>query len=157
MRVRSEGYQGESTAMSSVQWAWDSRAHPEVMRVFEGPCPDLEWCGHLEKAPGDATVGKVLCVCAAMAIARKVLAADLAVANDRDEIAPLGLLGEWLDDPTEERFARICALIFDDGQPSLDPDPDGVVTWALRTATSSVGNGEAGSVVPTVIFRDIKS
>jgi hypothetical protein len=85
-----------------------------------------------------------------MAIAREVLAAEMSVAKDSGEITPLRLLGEWIDDPTEERFAWISALIFDERQPSPDPDPNGVVSWALRTATSSVGNYEAGWALATV-------
>ena len=74
------------------------------------------------------TVGKVLCVCAAMATVREVLAAEMSVAKDSGEITPLRLLGEWIDDPTEERFAWISAPIFDERQPSPDPDPNGVVS-----------------------------
>ena len=42
------------------------------------------------------------------------------------------LLVNWIDDPTEERFERICSLIFDDREPpDHNPDPHGVIAWAL--------------------------
>jgi hypothetical protein len=98
------------------------------------------WCAQLESA-ADALTGKVLCVCAAVGVARAVVSA----CSDCPEQAgaALDLLEGWIDDPTEERFDQICATIFPEGElPTLDPH--GVVWWALRTATSSVGNGEAG-------------
>jgi hypothetical protein len=51
-------------------------------------------------------------------------------------------------DRTEERFGRICSLIFAEGEPP-NFDPYGVVWWALRTATSSVGFSEAGWALKT--------
>jgi hypothetical protein len=56
----------------------------------------------------------------------------------------LDLLGRWIGDPTEDRFERIGALLFDERELWPDTDPHGIVWWALRTATSSVGNYEAG-------------
>lgn len=82
----------------------------------------------------------MLCVCAAAAVAREALTT---LGGDvREADAALELLGLWIDDPTDERFDRICSLIFEEGSPEFDPH--GVVWWALRTATSSVGNYEAG-------------
>jgi hypothetical protein len=54
----------------------------------------------------------------------------------------LALLNEWVDDPSNARFDEICAIVFGDDAPVLDSV--GAVWWALRTATSSVGNYEAG-------------
>jgi hypothetical protein len=126
--------------MPDVPWTWDAREHPDVAGVVAAPANDLAWCDRLETAPGDAVVGKVLCVCAAAAIAREVL---MTLGGDaRQADAALELLGRWIDDPTHERFERICSLIFEEGSPEFDPH--GVVWWALRTATSSVGNFEAG-------------
>lgn len=129
--------------MPVERWTWSAKVHPCVTDVVSKPSTDLNWCGQLETAAEDAVVGKVLCVCAAAAVARAVLAADPVP-------SPLGveaveLLVNWIDDPTDERFERICSLIFDDGEsPGYNPDPHGVIAWALRTATSSVGNFEGG-------------
>jgi hypothetical protein len=126
--------------MTEQRWTWDRRAHPGVSAVLAPPAADRGWCDRLESV-ADALTGKVLCVCAAAAVARAVLAA----CPDCPEQAggALDLLVRWTDDPTEERFDRICATIFPEGEPPA-LDPHGVVWWALRTATSSVGNGEAG-------------
>jgi hypothetical protein len=114
-----------------------------VETVVSKPSADFEWCGQLETSAEDAVVGKVLCVCAAAAVARAVSAADSVVRPLAAEA--LDLLVRWIDDPTEERFERICSLIFDEKDPpDHNPDPHGVIAWALRTATSSVGNFEAG-------------
>jgi hypothetical protein len=126
--------------MPQAQWTWDARKHPAVAGVVAGPAHALGWCDRLEAAPEDAVVGKVLCVCAAAAVARAVL---ITLGGDaRQADAALELLGRWIDDPTDQRFERICSLIFEEGAPEFDPH--GVVWWALRTATSSVGNFEAG-------------
>jgi hypothetical protein len=60
----------------------------------------------------------------------------------RQADAALDLLGRWIDDRSDQRFERICSLIFKERAPEFDPH--GVVWWALRTATSSAGNVEAG-------------
>src|SRR5688572_14023717 len=99
--------------MSNEAWTWDVRAHPDVAGVLAAPASDLEWCRRLETAAADATVGKVLCVCAAAGVAREVLAnrhgATQQAAN------ALGLLDQWIDEPTDERFERICSLVFGEG------------------------------------------
>lgn len=126
--------------MPEAPWTWDAREHPAVAGVVAAPAHDLGWCDRLETATEDAIVGKVLCVCAAAAVAREAL---MSLGGDaRQADAALELLGRWIDDPSDERFERICSLIFEDGSPAFDPH--GVVWWALRTATSSVGNFEAG-------------
>jgi len=125
--------------MVDKRWTWDARANPKIERVLAIPASDLGWCGQLETATTCATVGKVLCVCAVAAVAREIArrcGAGQPVADALD------LLLCWIEAPTEERFECICSLIFDRGGAELDQY--GVVWWALRTATSSVGNFEAG-------------
>jgi hypothetical protein len=127
--------------MFGTAWSWNSQEHSDVARVLAGPVTDRDqWCDKLETAPQDAVVGKVLCVCAASAIARAVLSGGSA--PDPEAERALELLDCWIDDPTEERFERICSLLFGDETPELGAE--GVVSGALRTATSSVGNYEAG-------------
>jgi hypothetical protein len=104
--------------------------HPSVVRAFSDP----DWCNLLENAAADAVTGKVLSVCAAYGIASEVVR----VRNDPAGSEALVLLAEWIDDPTDERFDRICRSIFGEGE------LDEVVWWSLRTATSSIGNYEAG-------------
>jgi hypothetical protein len=117
------------------------------------PSADDDWCDRLETAPGDAVVGKVLCVCAGAAIAREVLA-DWDGDAQR-AVAAMELLDHWVDEPTDERFERICSLIFEDGAAKFDPE--GVVWWALRTATSSVGNSEAGWALGSLFSAALRS
>jgi hypothetical protein len=126
--------------MPEAPWTWGVAEHPAVAGVLAAPAHDLGWCDRLETAPEDAVVGKVPCVCAAAAVAREAL---MTLGGDaRQADATSELLGRWIDDPTDERFDRICTLAFEEGSPEFDPL--GVVWWALRTATSSVGNHEAG-------------
>jgi hypothetical protein len=124
------------------RWTWDVRRHPVLAQTvadLRGPAAGLEWCAWLEAAAQDEVVGKVLCVCAAAAVARAVLAvAPLTPGERKQSEDALHLLSQWIDDPTDERFERICALIF-----GRDYGLHGAVWWALRTATSSVGNDEA--------------
>lgn len=127
--------------MSTKPWTWDARTHPNVLGIFASPAVDLDWCYRLETAPGDAIVGKVLCVCAALAIAREVLAAE--GGNVSHTVNALELLDRWIDEPTDARFEEITTLIFGKGEPSVF-GPHGVAWSALRTATSSVGNYESG-------------
>jgi hypothetical protein len=131
--------------MPNTPWTWDAQEHPDVAVALAAPAADLGWCDRLETAPADPTVGKVLCVCAAAAIAREALASH--GGNASQAVAALELLDQWIDEPTEERLERICSLIFEEESPELDSH--GVVGWALRTATSSVGNFEAGWALRT--------
>ena len=134
--------------MPGERWSWNGSAHPRVMGVVSNPCADLEWCGQLETSAEDCGVGKVLCVCAATAVARAVQAAD-SVPRPLG-VEALELLTHWIDDPTDERFQRICSFLSDEEEgPGYNPDPYGVVAWALRAATSSVGNFEAGWALET--------
>lgn len=133
--------------MASEAWTWEPSAHPRVVNLLAESVADLEWCARLEDAPTDPVVGKVLCVCAAAAIAREVLAAGSGVGPAA--AAALALLSDWIDDPTEERLGRICGIIFPPNK-SPDLDPYGLVWWALRTATSTAeGYGEAGWALET--------
>jgi hypothetical protein len=130
------------------RWTWNASAHPRVEGILSKPSTGLEWCGQLDISAEDAVVGKVLCVCAAAAVAQAVSVAEAVVGPLGKEA--LDLLVSWIDDPTKERFERICTLIFDEGEPpDYNPDPHGVIAWALRTATSSVGNFEAGWALET--------
>lgn len=130
--------------MSDEPWTWDDRSHPQVIHVLEEASADLEWRDRLECAAADAIVGKVLCACAAAAVARQVIAESEAACGSSATGGFLDLLSRWIDDPTEDRFERIYALLSDEREPWPDTDPHGAVWWALRTATSSVGNYEAG-------------
>jgi hypothetical protein len=134
--------------MPVERWTWSASAHPRVEGVVSNLSTGLEWCGQLETSAADAVVGKVLCVCAAAALARAVSAVDPVVRPLGAEA--LALLVSWIDDPSEERFERICSWIFDEREPpDYNPDPHGVIAWALRTATSSVSNFEAGWALET--------
>jgi len=116
-------------------WTWDASGRSRIAAALADPA----WCDRLERAGPDALTGKVLCVCAALGVARAVTKGS----DDPAASEALALLAHWIDDPTEERFDRICDTIFGPGErPELGPH--GVVWRALRTATSSVGNGEAG-------------
>ena len=120
-------------------WTWNAQAHPGVLAVLAEPANDLRWCTLLDKAPTDPVVGKVLCVCAAAAVAREVLSTGSALSLATASV--LALLEEWIDSPTAERFDRMCGLIFPPEQSTLD----GLVWGVLRTATSTAeGYGEAG-------------
>ena len=125
--------------LADERWTWDAGVHPKVERVLAIPASDLGWCGQLETATTCATVGKVLCVCAAAAVAREIARRCGA---GQSVIDALDLLVLWIEDPTDERFESICSLIFDQG--GTEFDQCGVIWWTLRTATSSVGNFEAG-------------
>jgi hypothetical protein len=125
-------------------WTWDVRDHPEVISILDQPDTGKDWCDQLEDAASDLIVGKVLCVCASVAIARKVVDST-PLSENSTASKSLDLLNCWIDDPTDQRFEQICSLIFDDDTELIsDQDPHGVVFWALRTATSAIGCSEAG-------------
>lgn len=118
------------------RWTWDGPTE-SVAAVFARPAVNSDWCGGLDSG---GVTGKVLCACAALAVARAEVRASGA---DPATEEALELLTQWIDHPTDERFDRISGAIFGPGgQPELGPH--GVAWWALRTATGSVGNGEAG-------------
>ena len=62
--------------MPTERWTWSASAHPRVESVVSKRSTSFKWCGQLETSAEDAVVGKVLCVCAAAAVARAVSAAD---------------------------------------------------------------------------------
>jgi hypothetical protein len=126
--------------------------HPDVCRFVDVQNGAHEWCAHIESSATDAVVGKVLCTCAALAIAKEVITTQASGAEIRHKAAePLELLDQWIDSPTQERTERICDLLYDDKQAwSDDLDPYGVVWWSLRVAMSSVGNFEAGWALETL-------
>jgi hypothetical protein len=133
--------------MVSEAWTWEPWADPRVASLLAEPAADLGWCVRLDHAPTDPVVGKVLCVCAAAGVAREVLAAGPGVGPAA--AGALALIDEWINDPTEDRFKRICGIIFPPEQ-SPDLDPYGLVWWVLRTATSTAeGYGEAGWALET--------
>jgi hypothetical protein len=127
-------------SMSGTLWTWDAREHADVAVALAAPASDLDWCERLETAPKDGVVGKVLCVCAASSIARLVLFGQSGGVSEA--LDALELLDCWIDDPTPERFDRICALIFEEGLP--ESAMNRLAWWALRTATSCVDCWEAG-------------
>jgi hypothetical protein len=141
--------------MADAGWTWEPWVHPRVASLLAEPAADLGWCVRLDHAPTDSVVGKVLCVCAAVAISREVLAAGPGVGPAASDA--LALLDGWIDDFTEERFRRICGLIFPPDQ-SPDFDPHGLVRWALRTATSTAeGYGEAGWALETTCSGAVRA
>ena len=138
-----------------MAWTWEPWAHPTVVTLLAEPATDLSWCDRLDDAPTDPVVGKVLCVCAAAAIARAVLTVGPGVGPAASDA--LTLLDAWIDDPIKERFDRICGLIFPPEQ-SPDFDPYGLVWWTLRTATSTAeGYGEAGWALATTCGAAIRA
>src|ERR1051325_2731060 len=98
-----------------MRWMWSRYSHPNVLDVLSLPAADLGWCDRLETAAGNALTGKVLCVCAADAVARAGLAACPDSPQQAGEV--LELLGSWIDEPTDERFERICSTIFAEEEP----------------------------------------
>ncbi|MBN9522948.1 hypothetical protein J0H58_31285 [bacterium] len=120
--------------MSNAPWAWDARQHPNAAGVFAEQTDDGKWCDRLETAATDLVVGKVVCVCAAAAIAREVLAAQPGA--DPAARDALELVEQWVDDPNADRFDRISETIFA-GKRLGQPDAHGVVWFALRTGTST--------------------
>jgi hypothetical protein len=125
----------------SERWTWNAVEHPSVSAVLK----TCNWYSQLESAASNALTGKVLCVCAALAAARHVVEA----VTDQQATLALDLLESWIDDPTEDRFDCICDTIFGVDK-SVEIGPQGVGWWALRTATCSLGNGEAAWALGTV-------
>jgi hypothetical protein len=122
------------------------------------PGEPLSWTDALEDAPSDFIVGKVLCVCAAKAIANDLIVVEFGNTDAfRQAMEPVDLLNDWIDDPTDERFERIRALIFDENSPLAEFDRHDVVWWALRVATSAVGCKEAGWALGGVVDHAMKA
>ncbi len=126
----------------TARWTLDVDTYSEALKLVAAAATEDEWCEQLETAPADALLGKVLCVCAAAAVARAVVTAVAGASPDDASGSVLELLDRWIDDPTDERFDQIATLFFVDGP---GPTASSDIAWrALRTATSSVGNYEAG-------------
>jgi hypothetical protein len=150
---------GSTLSPTDSRWTWDDRMHPNVCQLVDEAKSVHDWCGHIENSPTDAIVGKVLCTCAALAIAKEVLATQICDVETRRKAAePLVLLDQWIDSPTEDRSERIADLLHHEKQAcSDDLDPYGVVWWTLRVSMSSVGNFEAGWALGTVCSAAQKS
>ncbi len=123
---------------------WTCRAadNPLIVELIDGATKGSEaWFERLECEAESALHGKVLCVCAGAVIARRALVAEPGSPLSEQALA---LLEGWIDEPTEARFAHIAALLFGDDGGGPQPELDEIAWWALRVATSSVGNFEAG-------------
>lgn len=135
------------------RWTWNSAEHPGISHVFSSAKSTSQWYDDLEKSASDAVTGKVLCVVAGLAIARAVIETEF---PDHERLAEsislLDLADAWIDDPSDDRFDKIAEFLFDEGRewPVAD-DPLKVVWGALRIATSSVGDYEAGWALGRVV------
>ena len=131
---------------------WTCRAtdNPSVIKLIDGHAATSgrDWAEQLETLAGDAITGKVLCVCAGLAIARRCETSTMP-ADDQ----ALSVLQQWIDDPTDQRFERLSAWLIDDPPSRRDPEMAPVTGWALRVATSSVGNYEAGFALAALCER----
>lgn len=127
-----------------AMWTCRKQDNPSVVELLEADDDGSTnaWTDSLETAADDAVEGKVLCVCAALAIARHVHGEQQPLLAGG--VAPLTLLEQWIDDPTNERFEQITQLLFVNRRIGVGPLPDRISWWALRVATASVGNYEAG-------------
>jgi hypothetical protein len=144
--------------MPTERWTWHRRKHPEVNALLAANPADPEvgtalWCDRLESAPADAIVGKVLCVCIASAVARAAIAQS---GDDPETVRALDLLDQWIDDPTNERFEAVTALIFP-ARECPEIGPHAVSRWALRTATAAVGCAESGWALAATCQAALKS
>jgi hypothetical protein len=121
------------------KWFWDNQQNSHVEDLLIDASIDPAWRHRLEKSADDPLVGKLLCVCAAIGIARTVFPPE----SPSDARAALEILESWVDNPTTDSFGILCRLIFDDTVGNTGNDLPEAVWWAIRTATSSVGNYEA--------------
>jgi hypothetical protein len=138
---------------ASCRWTWTVTENPRVTSVFSSSHSKSHWYDDLENAPEDPIIGKVLCVVVGVAIARVVIAK--VYPNDgrlNEAVALLDLAEAWVDNPTDDRFAQITEFLFKDHHEWHEgSDPFKVVWGALRIATSSVGNYEAGWALSCVV------
>jgi len=123
--------------MATTGWRWSGTEHPRVDALLGILESGQEWDFELETVADDARVGKMLCVCAAAAVARYTVEQAGARADELD------VLDAWVDAPTEELLASIWKRVLH-GRLDRTSDVDDVVWWALRSATASVGDFEAG-------------
>ncbi len=118
------------------RWSWEPQEQPKIVELLNKPTRGRGWCDRLDEANGHVT-GKVLTVCAALSIARESVSTKPALQAVRDDLAALALLDEWIDDPSDERFERICRMIFGDrDEPDAAAELSHAVWWALRCATA---------------------
>ena len=115
------------------RWTWDPALNPKVVAILSGG-GEGEWYDSLESAANDCVVGKVICVCAARAMACEALKQP---GIDPASAEALDLLGRWIDAPSDERFEGLRWRAYDDDSPEFDSH--GCVWWAIRTAMSAVG------------------
>jgi hypothetical protein len=138
---------------SRDRWTWEAAIHPRVPQIFSSPGSTVSWQDELENAAEDAVTGKVLSVVAGTAIARAVIERLFPDHERRNEALDLlDLCDAWVDDPTDERFDKIACFLFEDNRALAEPNDPLKVAWgALRVATSSVGNYEAGWALGIVV------
>jgi hypothetical protein len=142
-----------SSRDKSIRWTWNATDHPRVSEFVSSTASTRKWCDELETAASDKVTGKVLCVVAGVAIARAVIAKKYS-GHERlqESVALLDLADAWIDDPADERFDQIARFLFDDEREWLESgDPLKIAWGALRVATSSVGNFEAGWALGIVV------
>ncbi len=137
-------------------WTCRKQDNPSVVELLDADDDGATtaWAESLETAALNALEGKVLCVCAALAIARHVHGEQQPLLADG--VAPLRLLEHWIDEPTNERFEQITQLLFDNRRTGIGPIPDRISWWALRVATASVGNFEAGWALRSLCDNAVK-
>jgi hypothetical protein len=127
-------------------WTWSSEDYPSVLKVFSEAenQSSREWYDQLETA-ADCLTGKVLCVCAGIALARTVIEKKFIDHKETQEANELlDELDKWIDYPTDERNDYIAKFLFEDQLDYTEDTPLETVWSALRIATSSLGNYEAG-------------
>lgn len=134
------------------RWTWDAAEHPEISIVFSSASRS-RWSDALENAARDAVTGKVLCVVAGLAIARAVIEKEYSGHELSAEcVVLLDLANAWIDDPSDEKFEQITQFLFDDKREWCESRNPLKVAWgALRIASSSVGNYEAGWALSVVV------
>ncbi len=155
-RARTAAFGGQesmSNGDESSRWVWDVTDHPGVSNVLSSAASTRRWPDDLETAASDAVTGKVVCVVVGLAIARSIIEKHFSGdERSRESVALLDLADAWIDDPTDERFDQITRFLFDDERRwSESGDPLKVAWGALRIATSSVGNYEAGWALRIVV------
>lgn len=142
-----------STSAESTRWTWDAIKHPGVLKVFSSNTSTCQWFYDLETDASDAVTGKVLCVVAGVAIAHAIITKEFLEHEQLQEsLALLDLADDWIDNPTDQRFDQITQFLFGDGSEWEELGDPGEVVWsALRIATSSIGNFEAGWALGLVV------
>ena len=128
-----------------MSWSWRTRLNPKVDELLRAAAIPSNWEDQLETLASDSLTGKVLCVVAGAAIARSVVATEHQIHESFQEaLEKLDLVERWIDDPTEERFEEMVEFLFGYDCELPESGPWKIVWAALRVATSSIGNFEAG-------------